>query len=149
MRLQSQKRISGQLLKCSKSKIVFDSERLDEIKEAITKADIRGLIIDKAISKKPTVGTSRVRARKKAIQKRKGKRRGVGSRKGRKTARLPQKEVWMNKIRAQRAVLKELKQKEKIENETFRDLYMKSKGGFFRSLRHMKLYINEHNLMKK
>ncbi|MBW3003299.1 50S ribosomal protein L19e [Candidatus Woesearchaeota archaeon] len=148
MKLKIQKRLGGQILKCSKNKIVLDPERLEDIKEAITKADIKTLIIDNAISKKPVKGSSRVRARKRALQKRKGKRRGVGTRKGKKTARLPKKEAWMNKIRAQRGLIKELKERSKIDAATYRELYSKAKGGFFRSLRHLKLYIKEHNMMK-
>lgn len=149
MKLKIQKRLGGQILKCSKNKIVFDPERLEDIKEAITKADIKTLIIDNAISKRPAKGASRVRARKNAAQKRKGKKKGFGSRKGRKKARLPKKEAWMNRIRAQRGLLSELKKKDKISTEIYRDLYGKSKGGFFRSLRHIKLYIKEHDLIKK
>ncbi|MBI2419008.1 MAG: hypothetical protein HYV28_14135, partial [Ignavibacteriales bacterium] len=48
--------------------------RLDEIKEAITKIDIRNLINQGIIKGKPYVGTSRFRARKRLIQKRKGRR---------------------------------------------------------------------------
>ncbi len=149
MILKNQKRLGGDIMKCSKKRIVFDPDRLEDIKEAITKADIKTLIIDKAISKKPVKGNSRARARKRAAQRKKGKRRGLGTRKGKKTARLPKKKAWMNKIRAQRKLLKELKSKDKIEIKTYRDLYSKAKGGFFRSLRHIKLYIKEHDLMKK
>lgn len=149
MILKNQKRLGGDIFKCSKSKIVFDPERLDDIKEAITKADIKTLIIDHAISKKPTKGNSRVRARKRASQRKKGNRRGFGTRKGKKTSRLPRKVAWMNRIRAQRNLLKELKSNNKIENKTHRELYSKASGGFFRSLRHIKLYIKEHDLMKK
>ncbi|MEA3430986.1 MAG: 50S ribosomal protein L19e [Nanoarchaeota archaeon] len=148
MKLKIQKRLGGQIFKCSKKKIVFDPERLEDIKEAITKADIKTLIIDNAISRKPTKGISRFRAKKKALQKKKGKRRGPGSRKGKKTARLPKKVAWMNKIRALRGLLKDLKGRDRIEPKTYRELYGKAKGGFFRNLRHMKLYIKEHEMMK-
>ena len=148
MKLKIQKRLGGQILKCSKNKIVLDPERLEDIKEAITKADIKTLIIDHAIAKRPVKGGSRVRARKRALQKKKGKRRGFGTRKGKKTARLPKKEAWMNKIRAQRKLLNDLKERKRIDARTYRELYTKAKGGFFRSLRHIKLYIKEHNMIK-
>ena len=148
MELKVQKKLAASVLKCSKSRIRFDPERLEEIKEAITKVDIKSLIKDNAISRRPAKNTSRFRARKKLIQKRKGRQKGLGSRKGKSTARLPKKENWMNHIRKQREYLKYLRDKKVISRRVFRDLYLKCKGGFFRSKRHLKLYIDEHGLKK-
>jgi large subunit ribosomal protein L19e len=149
MKLKLQKRLAAELLKCSKKRISLDTARLDDIKEAITKADIRSLISEGTIKRKPAKNISRGRARKIATQKRKGRRKGLGKRKGKKTARLPKKEAWMDRIRTQRRFLKELKEKGIIPSLTYQQLYMKSKGGFFRSKRHIKLYIEEHDLVKK
>ncbi|MBW2977782.1 50S ribosomal protein L19e [Candidatus Woesearchaeota archaeon] len=149
MKLNLQKRLAAQILKCSEKKIQFDVTRLSDIKEAITKADIKSLIFEKVIKKKPTKNTSKYRARKKAIQKRKGRQRGHGSRKGSKSARLPTKRVWINKIRLQRKFLKELKDKKIITPSIYQQLYMKAKGGFFRNKKHVKLYLEEHHLAKK
>ena len=149
MELKLQKRLAGEMMKCSEKRVVFDTERLEDIKEAITKADIRRLILDKAIKEKPEKGISRFRARKIALQKRKGKRKGQGSKKGKKTARVPKKEAWIKKIRIQREFLKEIRDKELITKNDYHSLYMKSKGGFFRSKRHIKLYIEENKLIKK
>ena len=44
MMLDLQKRMAAQVLKSSPHRIWFDPEHLNEIKEAITKSDIRGLI---------------------------------------------------------------------------------------------------------
>jgi large subunit ribosomal protein L19e len=148
MELKVQKKLAAAVLKCSKSRIKFDPERLDEIKEAITKVDIKSLIKDNAISRKPVNNTSRFRARKKIVQKRKGRQKGAGSRKGKVTARLPKKRRWINRIRIQREFLKYLRDKEFIDKKVCRDLYLKCKGGFFRSKRHLKLYIDEHGLGK-
>ena len=149
MQLKIQKILAAQILKCSKNKIWLDPSRLDEIKEAITKIDVRNLINQDVIKRKPYVGTSRFRARKRLIQKRKGRRKGLGSRKGKKTARLPRKEKWISKIRLQRKFLKNLKAKGVISKGSYHDIYLKSKGGFFRSKRHLKVYIEEHGLGKK
>lgn len=149
MKLKIQKRLASDVFKCSKKHVRFDTEMLEEIKKSITKADIKSLISENIIYKKPIVGVSRVRARKIRIQKSKGQMRGDGSRKGKKTARLPRKKRWMLKIRAQRDLLKILKEKEIIAKDVYRQLYKKSQGGFFRSRRHIKLYIEEHNLSNK
>ena len=122
---------------------------MDEIKEAITKIDIKNLIGNGIIEKKALIGTSRSRIRKKIIQKRKGRQKGAGSRKGSKMARLSKKKRWISTIRAQRDFLKHLREKGAIGKDLYRDIYLKSKGGFFRSKRHIKVYINERGLSKK
>ena len=148
MQLKIQKRLAAQLLKASQNDIWLDSTRLDEIKEAITKADIKSLIKDKAIKKKKIRGISRYRIRKIKQQKSKGRRRGSGSMKGGKMARLSKKRRWINHIRIQRSFLKNLIDKNVIDKSSYRSLYMKSKGGFFRSKRHIKLYIEERGIGK-
>ena len=149
MKLKTQKRLAASLLKCSKKRVVFDNERLDEIKESITKKDIDDLIKDKAIKKKQTKGISRVRANKIKRQKSKGRRKGPGSKKGTHGARLPKKQAWMKKVRVQRKFIKELKDKKIITSKSHRMLYSKISGGFFRSRKHIKLYIKEHDMARK
>ncbi len=149
MELRIQKRLAAQILKCSPGRVWFNSNNLDEIKESITKLDIKSLIRQDIIKRKPAVGVSKVRARKIKLKRRKGRQQGQGSRKGKRTARLPKKKKWMNKIRVQRKFLKHLKEKGALGKGTYQDLYMKSKGGFFRSKRHLKIYIDEHGLSKK
>ncbi|MEM2121569.1 MAG: 50S ribosomal protein L19e [Candidatus Woesearchaeota archaeon] len=146
MNLKSKKRIAAKVLGCSPKRVVFNPERLEEIKEALTREDIRALVKDGAIIKKPKKSNSSFRIKKIKKQKAKGRRKGYGSRKGKKTARLPKKEAWMNKIRAQRALLKRLKEKKLISNETYRDLYLKAKGGFFRSRSHIITYLKDNKL---
>lgn len=148
MKLTSQRRTAARLLKCGQHRVWFDPARLQEIKEAITKNDLRRLIKDLAVQKRPEQGVSRFRAKKHDLQKRKGRRQGAGAREGTKFARLPTKERWIAKIRTQRSFLKELKMKKIIDPATFHLLYRKAKGGFFRSRRHIKLYLEEHLGMK-
>lgn len=144
-----QKRIAGKVLNASPKRIRFDNQRLADIKEAITKTDIRRLIREGAISENQEKGISRGRARKLKVQKSKGQRKGKGSKQGKHTARQPKKETWMNKIRSQRTLLQELKSKGLISRETFRLVYLKAKGGYFRSQRHMKIYLEDQNLFIK
>ena len=144
-----QKRLAAQILKCGENRIWLDSNRLDEIKEAITKVDIKNLIGQKIIKRKPIIGISNFRTKKKKLQKRKGKRKGLGSRKGKKTARLSKKVRWMSRIRIQRKFLRHLKDIGSLDNTSYQNMYLKSKGGFFRSKRHIKFYIEEHGLIKK
>lgn len=147
--MKAQRRLAADVMKCSPKRVWFDPARLDEIKEGITKFDIRNLIKDGAIFEKPVQPTSRSGARRRLIQKRKGRLKGPSSRKGKKTARLPKKENWMKKIRLMREFLRELRDKGIITKKDYRMLYLKAKGGFFRSKRHIKLYIEERGLAKK
>lgn len=149
MNLTTQKRIAAQLLKVGINRVYLDPEKINEIKEAITKSDIKGLINSNIIRAKPKHGISSFRHKKIKAQKRKGRRTGHGSRKGKQKARLSKKDSWMQKIRAQRGYLKYLHDKKLISPYNYRSLYRKSKGGFFRSQRHIKLYIDEHNLLNK
>lgn len=147
--LNVQRRLAAQILKCGTNRVRFDPERLEDIKEAITKSDIRSLISNGVISKKRLLNTSKFWVRRRKEQKSYGKRKGFGSRKGKKTARLNLKKAWMNKIRLQRNFIKSLRDKDLIESSAYHELYMKSKGGFFRSLRHLSLYVNERGFIKK
>lgn len=146
MKLKVQKKLAAKILKCSAKKIRIDPSRMEDIKESITRKDIRSLINDKAIQKKKSAESSRAGARKIKKQKRKGKRKGPGSRKGSPYSRLSKKDRWAVTIRAQRKLLKELRDTEKISKKAYNGLYMKSKGGFFRSRRHIMIYIEEHKL---
>ncbi len=139
MRLGNKKRIAAQLLGVSKKRVRLDTESYEDIKEAITKADIRGLIKDKAIIKKHAKGISRSRVKPRRNKLRKGKA----------SARTPGKATWMAGIRLQRGYLKELRDKALLTPATYRNLYRKSKGGFFRSKRHLNLYLDEHRLIAK
>ena len=147
--LNVQRRLASQILKCGKNRIWLDPGRTEEIKEAITKADVRSLVRNGVIKRRDLQTTSKFWARKMKLQKSKGKRKGFGSRKGKKTARQPTKRAWINKIRLQRSFIKMLRDKNLIAITDYHDLYMKSKGGFFRSLRHIKLYVQERGLVKK
>lgn len=144
-----QRRLAAQVLKCGSNRIKLDPDRLGDIKDAITKIDIRTLISNGAISKKRLLNTSRFSARNKKIQKSHGRQKGFGSRKGKKTARLNPKRVWINKIRLQRNFIKSLRDDGSITRTTYHEFYMKSKGGFFRSLRHLSLYAEERKNEKK
>ncbi len=149
MNTKSQKRLAAQVAKVSKKRVKLDNTKLDEIKESITKADIRGLIKEKIIKVKQKKGVSRIRTKKRQIQKRKGRQKGPGKKKSKINARITKKRRWINKVRAQRKFLNKLRDKEIVTKTTFRMLYLKSKGGFFRNIRHIKVYIKEHDLILK
>ena len=137
------KKLAAKVLNSSPYRIRFDQSRIDEISEAITRGDIRRLVGTGAITELPMRNTSRFHARYLKRQKAKGRRRGVGTRKGVASARMSPKTHWINTIRKQRALLLYLKNDKKIQRDVYNDAYAKAKGGFFRSARHLKLYLSE------
>ena len=141
-----QKRLAGKILRCSPDRIKLDPA---QTKEAITRADIRSLIKKGIIVRKPIQGISHGRFRLVLKAKRKGRRQRAGSRKGSKHSRISRKEKWMQTIRAQREFLKRLYEGGHVTTKLYRQLYYKAKGGFFRSTRHLKLYIQEQGYTKK
>ncbi|NQU79823.1 50S ribosomal protein L19e [Candidatus Woesearchaeota archaeon] len=149
MKLSVQKRLAASIFKSSQKRVWFDQDRLPDIKESITKQDLKGLISEGVIRLKPETSISRGRARQKKIQKGKGLQKGKGSRKGGLRARIPKKDLWKVKMRVQRGFLKILRDKGFITRSIYQNLYLKSKGGFFRSKRHIKIYLDEHKLTEK
>lgn len=144
-----QKRLAARIMDCSPQRIVFNPEKLVDIKEAITKFDVRRLINQGIITRAPIQGIAKFRTRKAAAQKRRSRRVGQGSRKGSANARADDKLQWMRQIRTQRDLLKRLRDHELIAQQTFNEMYMKAKGGFFRSTRHIKLFLQEQELFLK
>ena len=147
--LSVQRRIAAEILKCGEERVWIDPERIEEVAMAATREDIKRLIHEGVIRKKPEQGISRVRANKRHEQKKKGRRRGHGSRKGAKDARCDSKRMWINRIRKIRKFLRMLRDKKAISPSTYRRLYMLAKGGMFRSLRHLKEYIEREGLEGK
>jgi large subunit ribosomal protein L19e len=144
-----QKRIAASILKCSPKKISFDREKLDQIKEAITRKDVKLLIGKGIITKSHDTGISRARANIRVAQKKKGRRRGHGSRKGTLHASADTKLTWISRIRKQRTFIRRLKERGVLDAKNYHELYGKAKGGFFRSEHHIKLYLEEKGILKK
>jgi large subunit ribosomal protein L19e len=142
-KLEFQKRLAAAIMKIGKSRVWIspEKEKQKEIKSAITRADVKKFISKGDIKEKPEK-IKRPREKKK-------KRKGPGSRKGSKYARLPRKRRWINTVRPLRRMLKELKDEGKIDNSTYRKLYMLVKGGQFRSRSHMRIYMEQHGMIKK
>lgn len=147
MTLKTQRSIAARVLKCGRSRVWFEPGRINDIAEAITARDVRGLIKDGIIKALPKKGTSGFRKRKIASQKKKGRRRGWGSRKGHHAGE--KKKHWMRTIRALRSQLRQLRSENRIEKKTYRTLYLKSKSGFFRSRAHLMTYIERNEMIKK
>ncbi|WP_457558089.1 50S ribosomal protein L19e [Candidatus Harpocratesius sp.] len=148
MNINAQKRLAADILKCGIHRVYIHPEYIEDVLMAITREDIKNLIKNKIIIKRAKKGISRFRAKEKKLKKQKGRARGIGSRKGNKTARSPSKRNWINRIRPLRRELKKLRDTEQIEISTYRELYLKAKGGTFNSVTTLHRYIDEHKMWR-
>ncbi len=139
--LVNQRRISASILKCGLNRIWLDPERMADIEAAISREDLRGLIDEGAVKARRVKGNSRGRARETIAKRAYGHRKGPGSRKGAAGARNPSKRVWIRKVRAQRRVLREMRDDGTIERPLYRLMYRRSSGGQFRSVAHLKAQV--------
>ncbi len=129
MNLGKKKELAKKTLKVGKSRIVFLESRLDEIKEAITKQDIRSLKAEGAIVLKDVKGRKKV--------KRKRKRRVGSIRKKVKT----RKRDYVLMTRKLRKFLSERKKRGEISRKDVLELRKKIRNRFFRSKAHLREYV--------
>ncbi|BDC19347.1 50S ribosomal protein L19e [Acidianus sp. HS-5] len=137
--LYLQKRLAADIAKVGINNVKIPPDNVSEVKEALTRADIARLIGDgKIIIEKGKEKTNaEVQERRKA-RRIKGEGRRHGSRKGRKTARFDEHEAWVTRIRKIRRYLKWLRDHGIIDSHLYRELYIKAKGGSFKSLSDVK-----------
>jgi large subunit ribosomal protein L19e len=133
--LSLQKRLAADILKVGISKVWLDPDHREDIKNAITRADIKKLI-EKGYIKKRKGKVPYPDAAKKRKQ-------NPGSRKGKKGARMDEKRKWINTIRPIRKMLNDLKKEGKISKEVYKTAYRLAKAGTFRSRSHLKLYLQQ------
>ena len=127
MKLNKKKELAAKTLEVGKGRIVFNIHRLNDIKDAITKQDIRGLYNDGAILIREIHGS-------KTKVKRKTRRRAGSIRK------IPgnKKRKYIILTRKLRAYLFELRKAEKITEEQYQKLRKEIRASAFRSKAHMK-----------
>ena len=130
MNLRKKKGLAARILKVGKERIIFSQQRLNEIKEAITKQDIRDLKKDGAITVREISG------RKKNVIKRKN--RGPGKIKKKVNKR---KREYMVLTRKLRSYIKDLKNRGKISNDNTDGIRKKIRNRFFRSKSHLREYL--------
>ena len=138
MQITNQKRLAAKLLGCGVHRVWINPSYVDQISSAVQTDDIREFIEEVWIKAKAIKGTSRVRARTRLEQKRKGRRKGQGKRAGTANARNPRKNRWMRTIRSQRRVLKDMREDGTLQSSQYRRYYLKAKGGSYRSIAHMR-----------
>jgi large subunit ribosomal protein L19e len=147
--ISSQRRIAAEIMKCGVNRVYINPDEIDKVGLALTRSDVSELIKKGFIKQRKIQGTSRRKARANKFKRQRGQRTGIGSRKGTAKARTDPKETWMNKIRAQRKYLKELRDEGYITPINYRLLYRQAKGNLFRNVRYLSNYIQDRDLAEK
>jgi len=147
--LSSQRRLAAQILKVGKNRVWIDPERVGDVEGSITREEIRKLIHEKIIVPLPQQGISRGRAKTIQGKKRKGRRKGPGSRCGSGFSKISRKEVWMTKIRSLRKKIRGLKESRVIAETTYTKIYRMAGSGRFESVADLERYLKTHDLWRK
>merc|ERR1712187_876241 len=100
-----QKRLAASVMKCGKNKVWLDPNENANIASANSRHQVRRLIKDGLIIRKPVTVHSRARARLNVEARRKGRHTGTGKRKGTANARMPVKLIWIRRMRVLRRLL--------------------------------------------
>jgi large subunit ribosomal protein L19e len=132
MNLRKKKELAARTLGVGKGRISFVKQRLTEIKEAITKQDIRDLTKENAIKIKEISG--RKKNRNKKIK------RSVGNIRKKVNKRKQEYVILTRKLRN---YLKEITSKEKLSKEEVKEIRNKIRNRMFKSKNHFKEQIKE------
>jgi large subunit ribosomal protein L19e len=133
MNLRKKKILAAKALKVGKKRIVFLEPRLDEIKEAITKQDIKDL------QKEGAIMIKEIKGRKKILKK---KKKGIGKTKKKVKMR---KKVYATLTRKLRKYTGSLKETGKLNPEEVKEIRNRIRNRLFKSKAHLKEYIEKKN----
>jgi len=125
--LGRRKKLAAKVLEVGLDRIIFDNSNLEEIKEAITKQDIRDLYAAGAIKIREKIG--RLQKEKRTTRRGPGKIKLIVKNK---------KKSYATLTRKLRAYIEELRKQGKITFEKYSQLRTKIKSGEFRDKAHIK-----------
>lgn len=137
MKLETKKDLVARALKVGRNRIIFNTARLSELKEAITRQDIKdlkdsGAIRIKEVNGRKTKKKRRTRRRAGSIKKKVNK----------------SKKEYVTLTRKLRSYLSHLKKTKQIAQEKYLEIRKEIRAKSFRSLAHMKERIAQADTFK-
>lgn len=129
MKLNKKKALATRVLKVGKNRIAFLEPRLEEIKEAITKQDIRDL------KKEGAIIVKEIKGRRK---KKKSKRKSPGNIRKRVNKRKREYVIMTRKLRK---YIIEMKKQGKLSQKQIKDIRNKIRNKAFKSKANLKEYV--------
>lgn len=136
------KRLAAKVLKCGVERVWMDPTN-KKVEQAITRSDIRSFIKDGVIKKIPE------KRRLVNIQKKQQRSGSIKGARGARAGKAGKKAEWFKKVRPQRKMIKELREKGQIKGKTYRRIYALVKSGMFRSRAHLMLYLKENKFVSE
>lgn len=142
MTLKFAKRLAAQILNRGESAIRIKETEVEEASKAITREDIKRLVQNGsifALKMKHNISRNAKELRKKRAE---GRRRGFGRRKG--TMKARGGITWEKKVRSQRMLLHELK--DKLESKDYMRFYKLIKGNAFANKASLLLHMKDEGI---
>ena len=144
--LKLQKRLAAAVLKCGKRKVWMDPSEVSNIAVANSRQSVRSMIKNGMIVKKHNLMHSRARVNIRLMHSRarvnirheakaRGNHTGYGKRHGTMNARIPEKLLWMRRIRVLRRLLRKYRDAGKIDKHMYAHFYALAKGNRYKTKR--------------
>ena len=133
--LKLQKRLAASVLKCGKRRVWMDPSEINEIALANSRQNVRKLIKDGLIVRKHQLMHSRARVHVRHDAKARGNHTGYGKRRGTMNARIPEKLLWVRRIRVLRRLLRKYREAGKIDKHMYAHFYALAKGNRYKTKR--------------